>query len=708
MRRDAEGWFEATARRRAPGAAYGFVLDDGLVVPDPAARAQVGDVHGPSRLVDPAAYRWRCDWRGRPWAEAVIYELHVGDLHAGGHLPRPPSTKLPHLAEARRHRDRAHAGGAVRRRARLGLRRRAALRAAQRLRHARRPEGAGRRGARRRADGVPRRRLQPLRAGRELPAGLRARVLPPRARRRPGAPRSPTSGRRCGASSSRTRSTGSTSSASTACGSTPSTTCATPTRRSRSSSRSPQAVRERLPRPPGPPGDRGQPQHHPPARARAGRRGRGSTPPSGTTTSTTSRTSIATGETEGYYADFAEDHWAKLARALAEGFAYQGEPSRHHDGAPRGVPSAHLPPLAFIDFLQNHDQVGNRAFGERLIDAGAAARCVRALTAILLLSPHVPLLFMGEEWGETRPFAFFTDFDGDLADAVREGRRREFRHFAAFARRREPRAASRTRTTRRPSRPRSSTGPDPRPPKAGNGSATSPSSSPSAAARSCRGWRAPAAMPGAWSPRRTGSSPSTGGSTARTLRLRANLTDTAAPTPDAPGRAIHGSASQPLAPFSVALCDRGAEMSALDDLAARYAIQRSYYTIDGREFRPPPETLKALLAAFGVRGRHRGGAAGEPRRRADRRGARAPRAGGGRLPPARLAGARPRLGPRGAALPAPLGAQLGHRRLRRPRRAGADGRGRGRRLRRPQPAARAARSPSRAGAARSPPRTGAS
>ena len=140
---------------------------------------------------------------------------------------------------------------------------------------------------------------------------------------------------------------------------------------------------------------------------------------------------IATGEAEGYYADFADDRWARYARALAEGFVYQGEASRSRDGAPRGEPSGGMPPLAFVDFLQNHDQVGNRAFGERLT-ALASAPLLKALTAILLLGPHVPLRFMGEAWGERRPFVFFTDLKGDLAEAVREGRRREFAGFAAF------------------------------------------------------------------------------------------------------------------------------------------------------------------------------------------------------------------------------------------------------------------------------------
>jgi len=140
---------------------------------------------------------------------------------------------------------------------------------------------------------------------------------------------------------------------------------------------------------------------------------------------------IGTHESEGYYEDFNEKQWWKIARCLAEGFAYQGEPSRHDRQRPRGTSSAHLPPTAFVDFIQNHDQVGNRAFGERLIDL-ADRSMVETLLAMLLLSPHIPLLFMGEEFGETRPFSFFTDFDGELADKVREGRRNEFSKFEAF------------------------------------------------------------------------------------------------------------------------------------------------------------------------------------------------------------------------------------------------------------------------------------
>jgi len=83
-------------------------------------------------------------------------------------------------------------------------------------------------------------------------------------------------------------------------------------------------------------------------------------------------------------------------------------------------------------FLQNHDQIGNRAMGERLTRL-CPPQALRAATGLLLLSPMIPLLFMGDEEGSCQPFVFFTDFHDELADAVREGRRGEFAHFAAFA-----------------------------------------------------------------------------------------------------------------------------------------------------------------------------------------------------------------------------------------------------------------------------------
>jgi len=139
---------------------------------------------------------------------------------------------------------------------------------------------------------------------------------------------------------------------------------------------------------------------------------------------------LLTGECEGYYGDFAHDITSKLARWLGEGFVYQGEATRV-SGKPRGQSSAQLVPSAFINCLQNHDQIGNRAFGDRLVDT-ADPRALRVATALLLLCPQIPMLFMGEEHGASTPFQFFTDYTGELATAVREGRRKEFATFSAF------------------------------------------------------------------------------------------------------------------------------------------------------------------------------------------------------------------------------------------------------------------------------------
>jgi 1,4-alpha-glucan branching enzyme/maltooligosyltrehalose trehalohydrolase len=141
---------------------------------------------------------------------------------------------------------------------------------------------------------------------------------------------------------------------------------------------------------------------------------------------------LATGEKDGYYADYAEDPVRYLGRCLAEGFAYQGEVSAYRDHEPRGEISAHLPPQAFVSFLQCHDQVGNRAFGERIAHIGQDA-AVRAAAAIYLLAPSIPMLFMGEEFAARSPFLFFCDFGPELRDAVTQGRRREFARFARFA-----------------------------------------------------------------------------------------------------------------------------------------------------------------------------------------------------------------------------------------------------------------------------------
>jgi maltooligosyltrehalose trehalohydrolase len=134
---------------------------------------------------------------------------------------------------------------------------------------------------------------------------------------------------------------------------------------------------------------------------------------------------LLTGENHGYYGDYRRAPRNDIARALGSGFVYQGEASAHRGGQARGEPSKTLAPTAFVNFLQNHDQIGNRALGDRL-EGGARPEAIEAALAITLLAPTVPMLFMGDEWGATTPFPFFCDFHGDLANAVRDGRRREF------------------------------------------------------------------------------------------------------------------------------------------------------------------------------------------------------------------------------------------------------------------------------------------
>ncbi len=131
---------------------------------------------------------------------------------------------------------------------------------------------------------------------------------------------------------------------------------------------------------------------------------------------------LLTGERRAFFADF--DEPGKLVRTLAEGFAYQGERSPFR-GAPRGTSTRGLRPGQFVVALQNHDQVGNRAQGERLTEL-VPPEAAFPLAALLLLGPALPLLFMGEEYGETRPFLFFTSHgDEALARAVTDGRRAE-------------------------------------------------------------------------------------------------------------------------------------------------------------------------------------------------------------------------------------------------------------------------------------------
>ena len=137
----------------------------------------------------------------------------------------------------------------------------------------------------------------------------------------------------------------------------------------------------------------------------------------------------ATHESAGYYKDFTGDT-ELLGRALAEGFAFQGQASVC-TGESRGESCAHLPPTAFVSFIQNHDQIGNRAFGERIAEI-SDQDAMKALVATYLLLPQVPLIFMGEEWNASTPFPYFCDFHGELADKVRAGRKDEFKNFPEF------------------------------------------------------------------------------------------------------------------------------------------------------------------------------------------------------------------------------------------------------------------------------------
>jgi len=139
---------------------------------------------------------------------------------------------------------------------------------------------------------------------------------------------------------------------------------------------------------------------------------------------------LLAGDHESYYQDFSGTV-ADVAATLRRGWFYTGQRSAYHE-APRGTDPSGLPPRRFVFFIQNHDQVGNRAMGERLhhqIDPAA----FRAASVVLLMAPQTPLLFMGQEWAARTPFRFFTDHHSDLGRLVTEGRRREFQRFRAFS-----------------------------------------------------------------------------------------------------------------------------------------------------------------------------------------------------------------------------------------------------------------------------------
>lgn len=429
MREAGEGWFELETDAVEPGGAYGFALGDGLRVPDPAARAQVGDVHGPSGLVDPRSYEWKtASWRGRPWEEAVVYELHTGTFSEQGDFDGVRA-KLDHLAD-------------------LGVTVVELLPVAQFagtrgwgydgvLLYAPHVAYGGPEALKRLVDAAHERGLMVLLDvvyNHFGPDGnylhVYARDFFDSKRHTPwGAAiafhRRPVrdffihnalywleeyrfDGLRLDAIDQIADETDE-----------PILEEIATAVRERITDREIHLTTEDdrnivslLPR-----DGEGRPElytaewnddwHH-------------------------VVHVLLTGEDEGYYQDYQERPAVALARGLAEGFIYQGEPSPFRDGRVRGEPSSHLPPTAFIDCVQNHDQIGNRAFGDRLTTL-VAPEAVEAALSLLLLGPQIPMLYMGEEWGEERPFLFFSDFEGGLAKSVREGRRNEFKKWSQFA-----------------------------------------------------------------------------------------------------------------------------------------------------------------------------------------------------------------------------------------------------------------------------------
>src|SRR4051794_30639044 len=416
MQADENGWFEATAPCGA-GAQYRFVLESGLAIPDPASRAQADDVHSPSLVVDPRSYRWRnTDWRGRPWEETVLYELHAGLL--GGfagvqrELKRPAelgitAVEVMPINDFSGKRNLGYDGG---------------------LPYA--PD---------RAYGSPEDLKSLIDAAHDHglmifldvvynhfgPDGnYLASYAPQFFRDDVSTPWGPAidfrraevrrfftenaiywlmeyrfDGLRFDAVHAITEADWLDE-------------MAAAVRATVEKGRHVHLVLEH---------DGNVADHL-----------RGDFDAQWNDDAHHVLHVMLTGENEGYYSDYAEKPAERLARALAEGFVYQGEPSAHREGEPRGTPSGDLPPTAFVLFIQNHDQIGNRALGERLT-ALADPQALEAAIALQLLAPQIPLIFMGEENASPTPFQFFTDHHGELAEAVREGRRREFAGFAAFA-----------------------------------------------------------------------------------------------------------------------------------------------------------------------------------------------------------------------------------------------------------------------------------
>jgi len=432
MQRAPGGWHECSTDA-PPGALYRFRVGEALAVPDPAARFAPQDVHGPSEVIDPRAYAWRdADWRGRPWHEAVLYELHIGAFTAEGTFAAARA-RLPELAE-------------------LGI-------TAIELMPVADFPGArnwGYDGVLPFAPDASYGRPDELKALIDDAHGLGLMVLldvvynhfgPEGNYLHAFCPEffNPAHTTPWGAAINfdgpdnatvreyfihnalywieEFRFDGLRLDAVHAI-------------RDDSSPDIVEAIAQALREGPG----RARAVHMVLENEANQARYLARDASGGTRCATAQWNDdvhhawhvLLTGETDGYYADYAEAPVARLGRALAEGFVYQGEASAFSGGTPRGEPSTQLPPQAFIHFTQTHDQVGNRALGER-IHALADPLLEPAALACLLLAPQPPMLFMGEEWAASTPFLFFCDFGPELAEAVTRGRRGEFGRFAAFA-----------------------------------------------------------------------------------------------------------------------------------------------------------------------------------------------------------------------------------------------------------------------------------
>ena len=433
MNRGTDGWHALTLADAGAGDRYRYVMPDGLRVPDPASRRNPDDVHGPSEVIDPHAYAWHDDlWTGRPWHEAVVYELHIGtftpegtfgaaqvrlaELAAlgitavelmplaafpgrrnwgyDGVLQFAPDASYGTPAELKALVDAAH---------RLGL-----MVLIDVVYNHFGPEGNYLHawcpqffnpahqtpwGAAINFDGEQARTVRDFFVHNALYwveefrfDGLRMDAVHAiRDDSKPGIVEEI-----CAA------------------------LCEGPGRHRQvhvvlenDANEAHKLVRDADGRPTVATAQWNDDLHH-------------------------AAHVMLTGETDGYYADYAQRPVAQFALALAQGFLYTGQPSTFRGGEARGEPSRQLPPSAFVSYLQTHDQIGNRAFGER-IDALADPLRVQAARACVLLSPHTPMLFMGEEYAARTPFQYFCDFGPALAAAVAAGRREEFGHFAAFA-----------------------------------------------------------------------------------------------------------------------------------------------------------------------------------------------------------------------------------------------------------------------------------